>query len=142
MYFRMLKRDIKDKRGLNTVAFIFMIAAVLFTVVGTTMIYALFVGEKKTYEKCNSSDAFIIMDHKIEGNDELVKDVQESIDKTGVIIDHTHDVVVSMGMSNVEFVGHDKEDNSHFYHRFVVNDIPEKYDIPIDLDNNSTSARL
>ena len=48
MYFRMLKRDIKDKRGLNTVAFIFMIAAVLFTVVGTTMIYALFVGEKKT----------------------------------------------------------------------------------------------
>lgn len=135
MYFRMLKRDIKDKRGLNTVAFIFMIAAVLFTVVGTTMIYALFVGEKKTYEKCNSSDAFIIMDHKIEGNDELVRDVQESIDKTGVIIDHTHDVVVSMGMSNVEFVGHDKDDNSHFYHRFVVNDIPEKYDIPIDLDN-------
>lgn len=54
MYFRMLKNDIKDKPGLNIVTCIFMIAAVTFTVIGSTMIYALFGGEQKTYEKCNS----------------------------------------------------------------------------------------
>ena len=44
MYFRMLKRDIKDKPGLNIVTFIFMVAAVTFTVIGSTLIYALFAG--------------------------------------------------------------------------------------------------
>jgi hypothetical protein len=44
MYFRMLKRDIKDKPGLNIVTFIFMVAAVTFMVIGSTLIYAMFVG--------------------------------------------------------------------------------------------------
>ena len=65
MYFRMLKRDIKDKPGLNIVTFIFMVAAVTFMVIGSTLIYAMFVGEKKTYEKCNSSDVFVRLDQSI-----------------------------------------------------------------------------
>ena len=49
MYLRMLKKDIKDKPGLNAVSFIFMIAAVGFTVIGITLLYSLIIGSDKTY---------------------------------------------------------------------------------------------
>ena len=54
MYWRMLKRDIKDKPALNIVTFIFMVAAVSFTVIGVMLLYSLIGGAQKTYEKCNS----------------------------------------------------------------------------------------
>ena len=44
MYWRMLKRDIKDKPALNIVTFIFMFAAVSFTVIGVMLLYSLIGG--------------------------------------------------------------------------------------------------
>ena len=62
MYWRMLKRDIKDKPALNIVTFIFMVAAVSFTVIGVMLLYSLIGGAQKTYEKCNSSEVIAVVD--------------------------------------------------------------------------------
>lgn len=69
MYLRMLRRDIKDKPGLNVVTFVFMIAAVMFMVIGSTLLYSLFGGEQKTYDRCNSSDVYFLLDKSISDAD-------------------------------------------------------------------------
>ena len=86
MYFRMLKRDIKDKPGLNIVTFIFMVAAVTFMVIGSTLIYAMFVGEKKTYAKCNSSDVFVRLDQSISDKEGLVERFMKDVDESPVMM--------------------------------------------------------
>ena len=56
MYLRMLKKDLKDKVGLNTVLCIFMIIAATLLVTSAGFIYTFFQGANDTYEKCKTSD--------------------------------------------------------------------------------------
>ena len=87
MYLRMLKRDLKDKPVLNIVTFIFMVAAVTFMVIGSTLLYSLFGGAEKTYEKCNSSDVFCIMDQDIANEEGLIQRFTKDLDEKPIIID-------------------------------------------------------
>ena len=136
MYFRMLKRDIKDKPGLNIVTFIFMVAAVTFMVIGSTLIYAMFVGEKKTYEKCNSSDVFVRLDQSISDKEGLIERFMKDVDEASVIDDCVHDEVVITSFTGIELIGENITDHVHYSSSVIITDIPDKYDIPIDFDNN------
>ena len=136
MYFRMLKRDIKDKPGLNIVTFIFMVAAVTFTVIGSTLIYALFAGEKKTYEKCNSSDVYIRLDQSIADKEGLIDRFTNDIKGTNVVADCVYDEAVLLNFTSIELIGEDITDSVHYSSNMIITDIPDKYDIPIDFDNN------
>ena len=135
MYFRMLKRDIKDKPVLNLVAFIFMIAATMFMVIGSTLIYALFGGEQKTYEKCRSSDVYITMDQSIADKEGVVNEFSEELDSRYVFTDHVHDEIVSLRFSNIELIGENIEDSVHYSSSELILSVPDDYDIPIDLNN-------
>ena len=136
MYFRMLKRDIKDKPGLNAVAFIFMVAAVTFTVVGATMLYALFGGEKKTYAKCNSSDVYLIFDQSISDRDGLIKSFDEDLRNIPIFEDSVNDEIVVLGFPAIDFIGENVTEAVHYSSRMMITAIPDTYDIPIDFDNN------
>ncbi|MCR5617841.1 MAG: hypothetical protein K6F83_06100 [Clostridiales bacterium] len=135
MYLRMLKKDITDKPVLNIVAFIFMIAAAMFMVIGSTLIYALFGGEQKTYEKCRSSDVIITMDQNIADKEGAVERFSEELDNKDVFTDHVHDEVVPVKFSNIEMIGDDIEESVHYSSKILILDVPDDYDIPIDLDN-------
>ena len=136
MYFRMLKHDIKDKPGLNIVAFIFMIAAVTFTVIGSTMIYSLFGGEKKTYDKCNSSDVYMLLDQSIADRNGVVESFSEDLNSIPIVVDAVNDEVVVLGFPSIEFIGEDVNETVHYSSKMMILEMPEKYDIPVDFDNN------
>ena len=114
MYFRMLKHDIKDKPGLNIVAFIFMISAVTFTVIGSTMIYSLFGGEKKTYDKCNSSDVYMLLDQSIADRNDVVESFSEDLNSIPIVVDTVNDEVVVLGFPSIEFIGEDVNETVHY----------------------------
>lgn len=65
MYFRILKRDLTDKVGLNITLFVFMILASAFIVISTHLLYSSFVGSENTYEICNTSDITMIVQNSI-----------------------------------------------------------------------------
>ena len=136
MYFRMLKNDIKDKPGLNIVTCIFMIAAVTFTVIGSTMIYALFGGEQKTYEKCNSSDVFLKVDNDVADSEGLVESLTSDIMEKPIIADCIYEEAVFLNFGSLEFIGDKVRNDAHYGSKVIITDMPEKYDIPIDFDNN------
>lgn len=78
MYLRMLKRDIKDKIGLNIVLFLFMILAAMFMAIGFVMLYSNLYGEKLSYKLCNTSDMVIFVGREtndLEKNRNRVKEL-------------------------------------------------------------------
>ena len=114
MYLRILKRDIKDKPGLNIVAFIFMIAAVTFMVIGTTMLYALFGGEQKTYEKCNSSDVYLLIDQSVADREGLVERFEEDLRNVPLVVDSVNDEIVELGFLSIDLIGENVTDSVHY----------------------------
>ena len=136
MYFRMLKKDIKDKPALNIVTFIFMIAAVLFTVIGSTMLYSIMVGEKKTYDKCSSSDVYFWFDQSMTDHEGVVGSFDKDLKDIDIITDTNYHEVVYLKFSCIDYVDSDVGDIAHYSSGVFVSDMPDKYDIPIDLDSN------
>ncbi len=134
MYFRMLKRDLKDKPGLNIVAFIFMIAAVMFMVIGSTLLYALLGGEKKTYEKCHTSDGYFTVNADMSDRQGLVDRFMDDLDEMPIVTGKEHIEKVFVPFSNIEVVGYEGG-KVHYSSGVYVTDMPDKYDIPIDFDN-------
>ena len=65
MYWRMLKKDLKDKIGLNIILCIFMIISATLVVMSSGFIYTLVAGVNATYEKCNTSDVFFTVSKSI-----------------------------------------------------------------------------
>ena len=135
MYFRMLKRDIKDKPGLNIVTFIFMVAAVTFMVIGSTMIYALFAGEKRTYAKCNSSDVYFRLDRSISEKEGLIENFSKDLKEIPAINDCVYDEAVVLGFTGIKLIGENITEHVHYSSYEIITDIPDKYDVPIDFNN-------
>ena len=104
MYLRMLKRDIKDKPGLNIVTFIFMVAAVTFMVIGSTLLYSLFIGEQKTYEKCRSSDVYLISDQSIADKEGLIRNLTKDINDKPIITSCKYDETVMLSFTSIELI--------------------------------------
>ena len=136
MYWRMLKRDIKDKPGLNIVSFIFMIAAVASMVIGSTLIYAIFGGEKKTYEKCISSDVYLLFYQSIADREGLLSSFKKDLDNIPIVDKYVNDEVVIQNFDAIDLMLGDDKKIIHYFSGVQVLSVPHDYDIPIDLDNN------
>ena len=52
MFFKMFKKDLKNDVGLNIILFIFIVSAILLSIVSATVLYLLFTPESKTFDIC------------------------------------------------------------------------------------------
>ena len=135
MYWRMFKKDIKDKPGLNAVTFIFMIAAVGFTVIGITLLYSLILGSEKTYERCNSSDVIALMDKDLSDEEGHINEVLNRISEYSIVDDVEHQDIVTIAYRCIEVVGKEPDSKSHYSQTAVLDDMSHHYDIPVNMNN-------
>ena len=135
MYWRMLKKDIKDKPGLNVVTFIFMIAAVGFTVIGITLLYSLLMGSEKTYERCNSSDVIALMDKDLSDEEGHINEVLNRIAEYSIVDDVEHQDIVTIAYRCIEVEGKNPDSKSHYSHTAVLDNISHHYDMPVNMNN-------
>ena len=135
MYWRMLKKDLKDKPGLNVVTFIFMIAAVGFTVIGITLLYSLILGSEKTYERCNSSDVIALMDKDLSDEEGHINEAINNIKNYDIIDEVEHQDVVTIAYRCIEVVGKNPDSKSHYSNTAVLDGVSHLYDRPIDMNN-------
>lgn len=135
MYWRMFRKDIKDKPALNAVTFIFMIAAVCFTVIGITLLYSLFLGAEKTYEKCNSSDAVAIMDKDLSDEEGLKDQVRNRVKEFPLVKDVEVQDVVPIAYRCIEPVGKDADFKSNYMRSAVLDGVSHGYDRPVNMYN-------
>ena len=136
MYFRMLKRDLKDKVTLNIVLCIFMMVAATLIVVSTGFVYTFLGGIERTYEKCNTSDIIFLSDKSISMDEEqkgIIINLLRSDSRVGDI-DISERVYLST--SRLEFDGIDKRSVTNLYNQsFMMSPVSRGQNIPYDLNN-------
>lgn len=104
MYFRMLKRDLKDKIGLNISLFAFMILASILIVISTHLLYTSLVGTEKTYEICNTSDLSIVTPHSVSDREDQREGIEAFWERVPSFDNlYLHKVILSSG-SSVKFL--------------------------------------
>lgn len=134
MYLRMLKKDLKDKVGLNIVLCIFLLLASLLLTVSASLLYILLQGTDGTYEKCNTSDAIFYMPRSIvdeEGQDRRVEEFLYEFPEIKNIHVKSRPM---LSMSRLEFEGVDKRSITGLYDgEFSVDTVSEDQNIPYDL---------
>ena len=136
MYFRMLKRDLKDKVTLNIVLCIFMMVAATLIVVSTGFVYTFLGGIERTYEKCNTSDIIFLADKSLSMDEEqkrIINDLLRSYPEVGDI-DVSERVYLST--SRLEFDGIDKRSVTNLYnHSFMMSPVSRDQNIPYNQSN-------
>ena len=59
MFFKMLKNDLKQKKGLSIVLFLFILTASVLVFIGAVQLYEFFTGTERNQSVCKSSDVMI-----------------------------------------------------------------------------------
>ena len=133
MYLRMLKKDLKDKVGLNIVLCLFMVIAATLLVMSTGFIYTFFAGIEKTYEKCNTSDVVFTVQKSIsdeEGQRAKIAEVLAKYPEVGEILISERVVAET---ARLEFEGVDRRTVTNLYEsEFVISPVSREQNIPYD----------
>ncbi|MBR5419689.1 MAG: FtsX-like permease family protein [Lachnospiraceae bacterium] len=133
MYWRMLKRDLKDKVGLNIVLCIFMIISATLLVMSTGFIYTLVAGIDKTYEKCNTSDVIFTVPTSLSDKEGQRKTIEELLRSDPIIDEISVNERVLLPTARIEFDGVDKRSVTSLYsNEFLISPISRGQNIPYD----------
>ena len=70
MFFKILRKDLKESPGLNLCIFISMIVSSILVVTGAILLYATLVGFNNSYKLANSTDGFVITAKSVSNYDQ------------------------------------------------------------------------
>lgn len=134
MFWRMLKRDLKDKKALNIVLFLFMIMASIFMSICLVMLYCIVVQTDITYESCNSSDLTIILEQSVDDPEGNRQKVEEELKRIPEITQISRREVVKLDSGRVCF---DNSPESGFldYFRYVITGLPENMNLSYNMED-------
>lgn len=137
MYLRMLKKDLKDKLGLNIVLCIFMIIAATLLVMSVEFFYSLIGGIEKTYEKCNTSDVIFTVDQSVSDKEGQRKKIDELIRSDPLIGEVEISERILLRTSRLEFEGVDRRRIGGLYENVVIiSPVSRSQNIPYDINDS------
>lgn len=105
MYFRILKRDLKRKKTMNTILLIFIILTALFVASSVSNIITVVPGMDNFFEAANVSDFFVIKQNL--GNN---MDVSEALQNIEAIESFEKDELISFNSENLFYKGEKLKD--------------------------------
>ena len=115
MFFRMLKNDLKAKKGLNLIVFIFMIAAAALVFVGTVQLYAVITGSSYTDRMCKAYNSYFYVK---EENEEKARAV---MDQHPMVNNYTVSYGCTINNTMIDFNQYDElEDSNFFNNRYLI----------------------
>lgn len=136
MYIRMLKKDLKDKVGLNTVLCIFMIIAATLLVTSAGFIYTFFIGATETYEKCNTSDFMFTIEKSISdeaGQRARIQGILSKYPEIDEVLISEHPIIAT---ARLEFDGVDRRTVSNLYESTAyITTVSDDQNIPYDMND-------
>lgn len=137
MFLRMLKNDLKQRKKLNAILLMFMIAACLFLTTAATEIYGIEKGKKITADVINMSDlsayVFGINGHYDSGEEKFIK----WLDKNEDITEYESRRVITINFSDIHS---DKSgpvyENYASTHRVMMSAQTRNMNLPYSMDNS------
>lgn len=137
MFFKMLKSDLKRKKGLNVILFIFITVASVLVFTGAVEIFSTLTTKSTTDEYCKASDATAIMVPMSGDTAESLKKVEKTLDEDSNVIswskqDWTKIMALSMDYPNIE-----EDDKTPFINnrQNYICKLPRDYDLVYDMND-------
>lgn len=137
MFWRMLKKDLADKKGLNIILFLFMCFASILTVASAIVLYANYLGKPAAYNKINAADIAIVAQRDLDGTEANQQEVLEWFQSRADVTDVELGQTVRFRSNAVFFADLNNDDYSKIVNsNFYAFDTTMEHDLVTDLDGN------
>ncbi len=115
MFFTMLKNDLKIKKGLNIILFLFIAAASVLMFVSTSQLYMQITGSKRTSERCQTSDFIILMTQNAERREINAQNLTNLIQENAGIQSFHRSEALKNEAVQIDFENVDENDQESFF---------------------------
>ncbi len=137
MFFKMLKSDLKRKKGLNVILFIFICAASILVFSGSVQIFSNFTREATAKRLCKSSDTqFWLLSERFTEED-LSSRISEALKKEPDVTDWSTTKIAKISETAIEYPHNDLHENRYmFMLKFQgLTTMPREHDLVYDLND-------
>ena len=135
MFFKMLKNDIKCKKGLNIIIFVFIAIASILVFAGSVQIYSN-LSMKKTAEKmCRPSDLILGAVTLYSSKEDGYRNIEPFLDNNDKVLEWHSGHMSRIRSENIDFPGFDEKENTYTYKRQYLTPLPREYDLVYDLND-------
>ena len=133
MFFKMLKSDLRHKKSLNFILFIFMTLASLLVYVSSVQLF-LTLNEKKTVDEyCHPSDLIVNLYHNVGRDNEPFEKISRYLDSNENVEEYSVSKAVSISSGLVDFSGYDeRSDISYSDTEMIICAMPRVNDLVYD----------
>lgn len=134
MYFKMLKHDLKRKKGLNIILFLFMTFASLLVFVGAVQIISNLTHRKTAETFCRTSDVLLMP-----GQSDLTFGQQEQalsrlLAPNENVVDWSTEKMLRIGSAAMDYPDHDEEERPVYNYKYqFLCAMPREHDLVYDL---------
>ena len=137
MFWRMLKKDLADKKGLNIILLLFMCFASILTVASAILLYANTFGIRVTEDKVNAADLFIVSERDLDGTEERRDRIIEWFNNRDDVVDVELGQTIVFNPNAVDFESVDEDSYSTIVNgRYYAFDLSADHDKVTDMDGN------
>ena len=138
MYLRMLRKDLRDKIGLNIVICTFMTIAATVIIMSVGFIYTFLVGIERTYEICKTTDGIFVVGKSVSDEEKQRSIIEKTIRAyPGVDKIYVSDTVY-LRNARLEFEGVDRRTVTGLYDgSFLVYHVNNDRNVPHNLSDKT-----
>ncbi|MBQ3514585.1 MAG: hypothetical protein IJA32_12455 [Lachnospiraceae bacterium] len=115
MFFKMLKKDLKLKKGLNVILFLFMTVASILVVASAIQVYAHLAGKERTFEICNSSDLVLISQSSVRDREKDREKILEWLNSKSEVEKVSNGEMIEFVNTNIDFENYEEDLNASFF---------------------------
>ena len=138
MFFRMIKRDLKESRGLNVIIVLFMVLVSALVTSSALLFLANFRGVKVSQERCKPYDAVVIYYRTLADKDEQVRRMEGIITEKYPDAEFENLEGIKFDYTNIDYDGIDKQklSQSGFQNtNHILTKQPRNRNLIYDVDN-------
>ena len=138
MFFRMIKRDLKESRGLNVIIVLFMVLVSALVTSSALLFLANFRGVKVSQERCKPYDAVVIYYRTLADKDEQVRRMEGIITEKYPDAEFENLEGIEFDYTNIDYDGIDKQklSQSGFQNtNHILTKQPRNRNLIYDVDN-------
>lgn len=145
MFFKMLKNDLRQKKALNFVLFLFITIASMLVFVSSVQLYEYMTGNERNRNTCKMSDMLIFSDSQGRIQENARKNCKDNLDKNSHVKGYYRREMKSIPISQIDFeMVDEKSINDLLYSAHYLTVLPKDRDLlfstdesPISVENNT-----
>ena len=137
MFFRMLKKDMADKKGLNIILWVFMCFSSILTVCSAIVLYVNIIGHKQTLERVNAADVTIVSVQDMDNTEATRKSIMNWLSGNSKVEDAEAGETIVFYCNAIDFEGVDEGNSASLIRNaYFAFDPSIKHNTVTDMDGN------